>query len=186
MVYSEREFVLKDGTKVAFKSPDVSDARLLLDHIIKVASSTNNILSTPDDFKKYLDDISLEEKYIASKREGKNCSIAVFYQGVIVGVCSLDFRYHQKDSHRASIGIAIQEEFQNKGIGSLLFDEMINIAKNTEGVEQIELDVINSNAMAKHLYTKKGFVKYGDKPHELKLQDGTYLDGESMVLFLNK
>ena len=35
-------------------------------------------------------------------------------------------------------------------------------------------------------FYKKGFIKTGDIPHELKLKDGTYLDGETMVLFLNK
>ena len=56
----------------------------------------------------------------------------------------------------------------------------------TEGIEQLELGVIANNEKAKRLYTKKGFVKTGDIPHELKLKDGTYLDGETMVLFLNK
>ena len=32
--------------------------------------------------------------------------------------------------------------------------------------------------------SSKGFVKTGEHPHELHLIDGTYLDGETMVLFL--
>ena len=186
MIYKSKEFILKDGTKVVFKTPEVEDAKKLLNHIIAVASSTNNLLSEPKDFQKYLDDISLEEKYINSAREGKNYTIAVYVQERIVGVCSLDFHTHQKDQHRARVGIAIQKDYQDKGIGSLLFDELIRLAKETEGIEQLELDVISTNDMAKHLYRKKGFVKVGDIPHQLKLKDDTYLNGESMVLFLNK
>lgn len=184
MIFQRKEVALKDGSKVIFKTPEVGDAKKLLDHIIAVASSTNNLLSEPKDFQKYLDDITLEEKYILNAREGKNYTIAVYDNDSIVGVCSLDFHTHQKDKHRARVGIAIRKEYQNKGVGSHLFDEMIKIAKETEGIEQLELDVIDSNAIAKSLYTKKGFVKVGDIPHQLKLKDGRYLNGESMVLFL--
>ena len=83
-------------------------------------------------------------------------------------------------------GLAVSEEYRGLGIGSILFDIMIDLAKKTPGIEQIELDVIGVNERAKRLYTSKGFVKVGDKPHQLKLKDGTYLDGENMVLFLNK
>ena len=184
MIFQRKEVTLKDGSKVTFKTPEVGDATKLLDHIIAVAASTNNLLSEPRDFQKYLDDISLEEKYISNNREGPNYCIAVYDNDSIVGVCSLDFHSHQKDQHRSRVGIAIRKEYQNKGIGSLLFDELIRLAKETEGIEQIELDVIKTNEMAKHLYTKKGFRKVGDIPHQLKLKDGRYLDGESMVLFL--
>ena len=183
MIYEPREFQLKDGTKVVFKSPELGDAKLMIDNIVAVASITENLLSTPHDFDKYYADISLEEKWIVSNREGPNYLIAVYLNGVIIGSCSLDMHPQEKVKHRATIGIAIQKPYWGKGLGSLLFDEMIKIGKET-GLEQIELDVIASNKRAKHLYTKKGFVKTGNLPHELKLKDGSYLDGETMVLFL--
>ena len=184
MIFPRKEVVLKDGTKVVFKSPEVSDAKMLVNSIIKIAGSTDNLLSAPEDFDKYLKDITLEEKYIQSHYEGKDTIISVYHNDLIVGSCNIDFHFHQKDRHRASVGIAIEKEYQDKGIGSLLFDELINIAKQIEGVEQLELSVISTNERAKHLYTKKGFVKVGDIPRELKLKDGRYLNGESMVLFL--
>ena len=186
MVYEAKEFIIKDNRKVVFKTPDVCDAKQLLDNIITVGGSTDNLLSSPEDFDKYLKDISLEENFIKNTREGINYLIAVYDEGKIIGSCSLDLHFHKKDKHRALIGIAIQKPYWDKGIGSLLFDEMIKIAKGLADIEQIELDVISTNERAKHLYSKKGFVKTGDIPHQLKLSDGTYLDGETMVLFLNK
>lgn len=184
MIFPKKEVLLKDGSKVIFKSPEVSDAKMLLNNIVNVCSSTDNLLSTPEDFAKFINDISLEENFIKSHSEGKNTIICVYDNDVIVGNCEITFCSHQKDRHRASIGIAIEKEYQNKGIGSLLFDELIKIAKETEGIEQIELSVVATNDRAKHLYSKKGFVKVGDIPRQLKLKDGRYLDGESMVLFL--
>ncbi|MBP5342952.1 GNAT family N-acetyltransferase [bacterium] len=184
MIYKPKEFILKDGTKVILKSPEKGDARILLDNIIKVASSTDNLLSEPEDYNAYVTNIEKEETFIESYNTNKNYLICVYLNGKIIGNSSLNFHNHIKDRHRSSVGIAIQKEYWGLGIGSILFDEMIKIAKNTEGIEQIELDVISTNERAKNLYTKKGFVKVGDIPHQLKLKDGRYLNGESMILFL--
>lgn len=185
MLYSRKEFILRDETEVIFKSPDVSDARQLLDNIIAVANSTDNLLSTPEDYEGYVKDIRKEEAFISSYRNNKNYLIAVYHNDKIIGTCSLDLHTQLKARHRSTIGIAIQKEYWGKGIGSLLFDEMIKIAKSIDGIEQIELDVVKTNERGKRLYASKGFVKTGDIPKQLKLKDGTYLDGEMMVLFLN-
>ena len=186
MVFNPKEVTLKNGTVVILKTPEEKDAHMMLDNIISIANSTDYLLSAASDFEHYLKNISEEEAFIARKRESRDHMIAVYLDGVIIGCCSLDLHFHEKDKHRATLGIAIQKPYWDKGIGSILFDELISIAKNTEGIEQIELDVIGVNERAKHLYTKKGFVKTGDIPHQLKLKDGTYLDGETMVLFLDK
>ena len=186
MIYKEKLFKLKDGSFAIAKSPKTSDALKLLNNIIRVASVTHELLSEPEDFKPFLDDISKEEKFIDASNNGKNYLICVYVNDDIVGNCALRFNTHKKDMHRASVGIAIDKEYWGKGIGSFLFDEMIELAKETEGVEQLELSVAKTNERAKHLYMKKGFVKTGEIPHQLKVSDEEYIDGELMTLFLNK
>ena len=186
MIQPAHEFILKNGLKVTVKSPDVSDAKKLLDNVTNVAASTPFLLSEPEDYDKYYQDMKLEENFINYSINNKDYLLCVYLDDEIIGNSMLRFNSHLKDKHRVNIGIAIQKEYQGIGIGSLLFDIMIDLAKQSEGVEQIELGVIKGNEKAKRLYLKKGFVKTGDIPHELKLKDGTYLDGETMVLFLNK
>ena len=183
MIYGPKEFILKDGRKVILKSPEISDAKKLLDDILIVSGQSNNLLSSPEDFLSYEDPLKREQDFIKGMLEGSNYLICVYYEGKIIGDCDITFGRHVKDIHRARIGIGIQEEFCSVGLGSIMMDELINLAKE-KGMEQVELEVIANNIRAKGLYTKKGFVKYGDIPHQLKLKDGTYLDGESMVLFL--
>jgi ribosomal protein S18 acetylase RimI-like enzyme len=98
----------------------------------------------------------------------------------------LNFYSHIKDRHRGTIGIAVTSKYRGMGIGSLLFDEMISIARNRNGVTQLELEVIKENERAKRLYTSKGFVKTGNRPRVLRLPNGKYLDEELMVLYLDK
>lgn len=183
MIYQRKEFVLKNGTKLILKSPEQSDAKMLLNQIVKTTSQTDYLLSTPNDFD---EDISKEEEFISRFNESNDYLICAYVDGIIVGNSALKFLKHAKDKHRAKVGIAIMKEYWGLGIGSIMFDEIIDIAKNTSGIEQIELDggVIAENKRAISLYTKKGFVKTGTIPHELKLNDGTYLDGILMTLFL--
>ena len=185
MIYEPRQFKLKNGLMVTFRTPEVRDAAKLLDQIISVAGSTDYLLSTPEDFDEFKRDITREESFILEWRENDiGCWIIACYQDQIIANCSLRFFKHIKDKHRSTIGIAINKEYQGMGIGSLLFDEMIKIAKLNPDIEQIELDVIAKNERAVHLYKSKGFVETGTIPHQLKLKDGTYLDGKTMVLFL--
>ena len=100
--------------------------------------------------------------------------------------CVLNFYSHIKDRHRGTIGIGIAPKYQGMGIGSLLFDEMINIAKNRNGVTQLELGVMKDNIQAKRLYTSKGFIKTGETPRDMRLPNGQYLDEENMILYLNR
>lgn len=185
MIYPSREFTLKNGLKVIVRSPETSDAQELIEQITSVAASTDYLLSAPEDFDIYRKDIKKEEAFIEWSKTDRGYWLIVCIDNKIIANCSLRFYSHAKDRHRGTIGIAIKKEYWGSGIGSLLFDEMIRLARLTPGIEQIELDVININERAKQLYLKKGFVKTGNIPHQLKLKDGTYLDGETMVLFLN-
>lgn len=186
MITPSKEYVLKNGQKIIVRSPEPSDAQNLIDQIVGVAASTDYLLSVPEDFKCYIDDISKEEDYLERSKSDPGYWLIGLVDDKIVANAQLRMFTHVKDKHRSNIGIAISKDYQCLGIGSLLFDIMIELAKQTPGIEQIELDVISKNERAKRLYTKKGFVKVGDIPHQLKLKDGTYLDGENMVLFLNR
>ena len=186
MIYTPKEFILKNGQKVIIRSPEVEDAQELIRQITEVAASTDYILSVPEDFNKYIKDIKKEEDLIEWSKTDKGHWLIACVDNRIIANCSMRFCTHVKDQHRGSIGIAISEDYRGVGLGSILFDEMIKLAKQTPGVEQIELDVIDKNAAGLRLYESKGFVKTGTIPHQLKLKDGTYLDGIAMTLFLNK
>ena len=184
MIYEAHEFSLKDGTKVIIKSPAISDGPKLLANIIAISASTDFLLSVPEDYDIYLKDMKKEEDFIASFVDNDSCLLCAYVNDKVIANCKLSVRTHVKDHHRADIGIAIAPEYQNRGLGSLLFDILIQIAKNLKYVEQLELEVVKINERAKHLYLNKGFVKVGDIPHDIKLKDGAYLDSEKMVLFL--
>ena len=184
MIGEQKEYILKNGLKVQIKTPETEDAFGLISHLVSVADSTDFLLSEPEDYKAYVDDIEKEKEYIRRAREGRDYLFAVYLDGKIVGNSTLSFHTHVKDRHRARVGIAIQKDYWGIGIGTALFKEMIAAARKTEGIEQIELGVISTNERAKKLYEKMGFVKVATVPRYLKLKDNSYLDEDTMILFL--
>ena len=187
MIYEAKEFTLKNGLKVILKSPEISDAPKMINCIMKASETSDFLTSIPEDYQVYLDDMKKEEAFLQGIIESKDSyMIAVFVDDIIVGSCALNFFKNVKTRHRGTIGIALTKEYRGMGIGSLLFDEMINIAKNREGVTQLELGVIKDNVVAKKLYTSKGFVKTGENPRALRLPNGQYLDEDLMTLFLDR
>lgn len=187
MFYKAKEFTLKNGIKVTLKSPEISDAQKMIDCIIDITRTTDYMNGLPEDYQVYLDDIKKEEAFLEGHNSSdNNYMIAVFYKDIIIGSCALNFGAMIKTKHRGTIGIGIRKEYRGLGLGSILFDEIINIAKNREGATQLELGVIKDNIAAKRLYTSKGFVKTGETPRALRLPNGVYLDEEFMVLYLDK
>ena len=187
MFYQAKKITLKNGIEVMLKSPELCDATKLLNAIIETSKHTNFILSMPEDFQPLVEDITKEEAFIKNALDNPNgMMIAVYVNDDIVGNCALNFYGHIKDRHRGTIGIGITPKYQGMGIGSLLFDEMIKIARNRNGVTQLELGVMKDNLVAKRLYTSKGFIKTGETPRAMRLIDSTYLDEEFMVLYLDK
>ena len=183
MIYEAKEFIVKDNLKVVVKTPEIEDAARVLEFIRKAAGQTNFLLSSPDDYKF---DVEKEEKFIEDNRKSNNYFLVVEVDGEIVGDFGLNLNRHEKDKHRASIGIAIDEKYWDKGIGSLLFDEAERIAREMGTIEQLELGVNSDNSRAKHLYEKKGFEYTGRIPRAMKFEDGSYHDEEFMVKYLDK
>jgi ribosomal-protein-alanine N-acetyltransferase len=64
--------------------------------------------------------------------------------------------------HGELANIAVTRDRQGEGLGSLLLDEALRIAKD-RGVRQLFLDVRESNSRAQSMYRNRGFVTVGHR-----------------------
>ena len=92
--------------------------------------------------------------------------------GEIAGMCGLNLNASLKTRHRADVDIGIRRAFWGLGIGTAMFEALIDVARE-KGVRQLELDYIEGNARGKALYEKMGFVQYGEHPEAIQLRDGS-------------
>ncbi len=93
--------------------------------------------------------------------------------GQYIGIAVLAGNQHPRQQHRATLGVAILEDYCELGVGSLLLDILIDFAENS-GIEVITLEVVSENKRAINLYKKYNFSEVGHLANYLKNQQRTY------------
>ena len=181
MTFEEKQIVLKNGKTAILRSPCAEDAQGMLDYITKACGETDFLARYPEEWDS---DVEKEEAWINSIRSSPNAlAIVCCIDGEIAGNCEINFKYGIKMEHRASIAIALTRDYWNLGIGSAMFEELISAAKE-KGTEIMELEFIEGNERALHLYEKFGFRVVCEIPNAIKLKDGTYLKQIYMQKYL--
>ncbi len=173
-------FDLKDGRRALIRSPREEDIQGVLHYLCVSAGETEFILHYPEECGKYT--YEKEKELFEQMNASENDAMLVcLVDGKVAGNCHVSFMTRLKTRHRASIGIALLREFWDQGIGTRMFQEIIRIAEEHEGVLQLELDFIEGNSRARHLYEKMGFRICGLRPNAIRLKDGTLLNEYMMV-----
>lgn len=178
MIFPEKKLLLRDSREATLRSPRASDAVEMMAYIKTCAAETDFILRYPEECTeteeqeaRFLEDILSSDTTLM---------IVCEVDGEVAGNCQLQFHSRLKTRHRATVAIAIVRKCWGLGIGTALFTEMISAARE-KGVLQLELDYVEGNERARHLYEKMGFVQVAERPNAIRLRDGTMLREFSMV-----
>lgn len=91
--------------------------------------------------------------------DGKPCGIAT--------ICLMPYR---KLAHQCLISIIVDEAYRNRGVGTLLLNNLIHLAKNYFRIEVLYLEVYEGNP-AVSLYKRFGFVEVGCQKYFMKEND---------------
>jgi RimJ/RimL family protein N-acetyltransferase len=94
--------------------------------------------------------------------------------GDIVGVLGFIGGVFKRTSHVVEIGMAIQRDSRNAGLGSTLLREGIAWARK-KGFHRLELGVLSTNEQALALYKKFGFQEEGVRRSRYDI-DGAWVD----------
>ena len=120
---------------------------------------------------------------ISGIKKKQKVMLVVEYNGKYAGNCGID-RKNWKQSHVATLGVGMAKEIREKGIGTLLINETITLAKKRmKGLEVLHLTVMEYNKRAERVYKKLGFKKICRVPKEVK-ENGKYIDEYIMHLYL--
>ncbi|MGU8958093.1 GNAT family N-acetyltransferase [Clostridium perfringens] len=143
--------------------------------IRKMPGVMENILSNKDE----------EEELIKEKiiNRGKNQYWYVAEEnGKVIGLGILMNHGNLRKKHVGVITLMVNSDYQNKGIGSILMDKLINLSESLN-IIRLELCVFRDNYKAINLYKKFGFKEEGIKIKSA-LKNGEYVD-EIMMARIN-
>ena len=98
-------------------------------------------------------------------------TIGAYIEEEIVAIIVLVLNVRSKMKHVATINsLYVKPSFRNQGIAYDMLKYAEHIAK-INGVERLNLSVIDSNTNAIELYQRFGFVKYGIEPDTIKVDN---------------
>lgn len=107
-------------------------------------------------------------------------SVVAEIEGRVVGQLGLHVEQHPRRRHVASLGMAVHDDFQGRGVGSALLAACLDLADRWLDLRRVELEVYADNAPAIHLYEKFGFAREG-LLRDYAFRDGAYTDAYAMA-----
>jgi L-amino acid N-acyltransferase YncA len=127
-------------------------------------------------------DLNSEREWFQKSTEAGRRILVARVDSKLVGAASMSV-FKGKQAHVAQFGIYIAKGFRNRGLGTILINELIDVARKS-GVEVVQISAFSTNKRAVHVYQKCGFKKCGKLTRDVKFADGTYADRIMMELLL--
>ena len=167
-----KEIKLKNGQILTISSPTLDDAQELADYANTIRYESKFITMSEEDG---LSTPTSQEKWIQSTLNNDRSFIfSAKINGKLVGSGNFGPKSNKtRLAHRCDMGVSVLKEFWGLGIASEIMKVIIEKAKEAH-FEQIELQVVEENASARHLYNKFGFYETGYIKNGMKYADGTY------------
>lgn len=171
MIFAAKEITLKNGKTIVLRSPSIDDAEQMISFLKMIYTESEFLARYPEEVDIALPD---EIKFLQTCLDSSNeLMIVAIADGVIAGNCHISFMRSIKTRHRAEVMISLRKEFWGFGLGTAMFTEVINLAKD-KGIFQLELEVIEGNERALALYRKTGFEIIAEHPDAYLYKDGSF------------
>lgn len=175
---TDNKIILKTTTKtgktLTFRYPTIGDLQILTDFVNKV-SKEKTFIDLQGEKVKIEDEKKWLELTLEKIKNKEKVAIIAFVNDKLAGFSDIELDTFA-NKHNGIFTITIDRDYRGNGIGKALMKLVISKAKkNIEGLKLIVLDCFASNIVAKKLYRKMGFVKYGCLPDGFKRR-GKYDD----------
>lgn len=166
------EIKLKNGQILTIAPAVIEDAEQLAEFANKIKTESKFITMSEEDG---ISTANSQMKWVQSTLDNNKTFIFLAkINGKIVGNGNFGAKSNKiRLAHRCDMGISVLKEYWGLGIASEIMKVIIDKAKEV-GFEQIELQVVDTNEPARHLYTKFGFYETGYINNGMKYTDGTY------------
>ena len=169
----------KIGRSIVLRNAEEDDAASLIKFMKITTGEPPFLIREPDEFS-----LTIEQEKIFIKEQKDNPRALMLIATVDekhIGNCSLNgIGQYRRYAHRCEVAIALYQKYCGTGIGKLMLERILTIAKKA-GYEQAELEVIATNEYAINLYRKLGFEEYGKIPNNMRYSDATYADALWMM-----
>lgn len=168
------EFLTKDGRRFIIEQPTVEDAEEVIQYSREIFSSTDQVLTTPEE---YTITVENEIEWIKNINGNPNSLLLIAkLNNEIIGFLFFIHNSKKKTSHTGEFGVNVHPNYRGLGIGKELIKILLKWARQNVQIEKVILQVFATNKNAIELYRKLGFIEEGRHIKAIKQLDGTYVD----------
>ena len=173
----EKDVRLKDGTRVHVRPEVPGDLEMLEEMFLNLSRETLRFLPvrfTRERIRGWIENLDYE-------RALPMLAIIEDSEGIERIISTTSLRFHDSEAfrHMAEFGITVRDDYQGRGLGTVLTRHMIEIARE-KGLKKVFLRVNTDNERAIHVYERMGYRVVGRVPGEVKYK-GEYVDGLYMI-----
>lgn len=175
----EKELTLKSGAKVSLRPELPTDTEMLWRMFSTLAEASLSNLVPPftrERVEGWTRNIDYDKVLTMVSVVGKGG------RDHIIGSASLSFNPQEIYKHKAELGIAVHDDYQNMGVGTAMMRHLLHIAKMKK-IIKVYLHVNTDNKRAIHVYKKLGFKIEGRLRKE-RCDDGQFGDEYRMAIFV--
>lgn len=164
---------------MTIRKVEMEDAEAFLSMLKQLDSETKNMMYEPGERKTSIDEM---RSNILNMAAFNSLLLVAQEDEKMVGFLSAERGFANRIRHSAYVVIGILKDYQCKGVGTKLFQELIDWARSNN-ITRLELTVAVHNESAINLYKKMGFKIEGLKEKSL-IVDGRYVDEYYMAKIL--
>lgn len=169
-----KAFTLKDGQEVLIRPLRKEDEQALVDYFSHIPEKERAWL------KNNVSETKVIKSWIYDLDYDSNLPIVAFDNGRIAAIGSLHFSSIAWTKHQAEIRVTCDIDYREKGLASILINNMVEIAK-ASGLEQLTAETSPHLHEAYFLFEKLLFKEAALLKDFLKNQEGKYEDLVLMV-----
>lgn len=172
---------LKNGKTLAIRPALREDAAAIITYMKRVGGESGNLSYGLDEFPYTLE----QEEAILDRIAGEDTSLMLtgWVEDALVTLANYGGSAKPRLRHNIGVGLTVRRDHWRMGIGKIMLETLIECAKETGIVKNIQLEVRADNAGAIRLYERLGFQHAGKRSREM-LVDGQYFDSLCMELLL--
>ena len=171
---NQKYFKTKAGSEVSIRSATAHDALATLNLKRMSIFDEEFQLVSPEEFNLNQE---TEIKWIESHLNNPYyIAIVAVLDNEVIGLIDFSNGGRQRISHSGDFGMSVDKKRRGLGIGEILLQSLIDWAKTTHKIENINLTAHSDNHAALALYKKLGLVVEGVRKNDLKYGVDKYLD----------
>lgn len=179
MKVNEQEFLV-NGLSYAVRSAVEADAGVLSELRVQIDGETENM--DREKGEAFIDEAGFKQLIRNDTENARSLFLVAAVGGRPVGFSRCEGSSLKRLSHKVEFGVCVLKEYWGYGIGKNLLKEAIAWA-DSNNIEKITLNVLETNEKAIRLYKMLGFEVEGVLKKDKLLSDGKYYDTIVMARF---